>query len=93
MQNLIKTFLISLLIISCSKEQIFNCADVYKVKLQPDRSYALITLDEETYYKADLYSQENNKITYIWNHSKIRLFTYDISKKALSVASLECNKI
>ena len=93
MQNLIKTFLISLLIISCSKEQIFNCADVYKVKLQPDGSYALISLDEQTYFKADLYSIENNKRTYIWDTSKIRLFTYDISKKTLSVAGFECNKV
>jgi hypothetical protein len=50
--------LVLILGISCSKEQKFNCLDIFEVTLSKNKEHVWFKLrNDNTRYKADLYSQ------------------------------------
>lgn len=72
---------------SCSKEQNFNCLDIYEVTLPKDKEYIWFKLkNDNTRYKAAIYSETNNQIIYSAKLGKRdRSFRYIPEKNSLSM--------
>ena len=82
-------FLVLILGISCSKEQKFNCLDIFEVTLSKNKEHVWFKLrNDNTRYKADLYSQTDNQIIYSGKLGrKDRSFRYIPNTNSLSIIS------
>jgi hypothetical protein len=84
-----KLFIISVLIIcsSCSKEQNFNCLDIYEVTLSKNKEFIWFKLkNDNTRYKAAVYSEADNQIIYsVKLGRRDRSFRYIPEKNSLSI--------
>lgn len=94
-----RLLIIPILIIcsSCSKEQNFNCLDMYEVTLSKDGEYVWFKLkNDNVRYKATIYSKTDNQIIYSGKFGRDRSFRYIPEKNSLSiltgVGDGECTK-
>ena len=74
-------------VISCSKEQEFNCLDIYEVTLSKNKEYVAFKLrNDNKKYKANINYQTDNQIVYSKKLGrKDRSFRYIPKTNSLSI--------